>query len=61
MKKATLDKYVADHIQAIADPDNSADLERQIRLLIKDVDRDTRHAAAELAVKLHSEIMNLGH
>ena len=61
MKKETIDEYVEDYLAKIAKPDDEADLKRQLAFLIRDVDRDTRHDAAELAVELHEQILNLGH
>ena len=35
------------------------ELKRQIILVMKEVERDTRHRAAEIAMSNHSEIMNM--
>lgn len=60
MKKQTIDKYAEDYLANI----QGAEPERQealLRVLIKTVERDTRHAACDEINKLHNRVHNLDH
>ena len=61
MKKETIDKYVAGHLPAFTEEYSPKEKERSLRLLIKEVERDTRHAACDEVNKLHNRIHNLEH
>ena len=54
------DKYVYDCMPHCGMEDNLGN-RRLIRLLVKTVERDTRHKAVELAQKLANDIHNLRH
>jgi len=62
MKKETIEKYISDFAPLIAQDSakgGRANLERTLVFLIKEVERDTRHAASELANRLCNDIRNL--
>ncbi len=46
------------HIEAVT---GSSDLERILRLFAKDIERDTRHQAADMAQRLANNIHNMIH
>jgi hypothetical protein len=55
-------KYVDQYWEAITNaPHKSDEQRRYMRLLVKEVERDTRHKATDLAQRLCSEISNLDH
>ena len=62
MKQQTVDKYIGEYgeiIQELATGGTEAEYHRYLRLLIKEVERDTRYAAIEEVNKLTNSIQNL--
>ncbi len=53
-------KKVAEYAPFI-EPAIGDDLERLLLLFAKDIERDTRHQAADMAQELHSNIVNMTH
>jgi len=58
MKRETIDKYIAAWLPVIQSGKRTA---AALEMLIKEVERDTRHAACDEVNKLHSRIHNLDH
>lgn len=62
MKPETLDNYVTTwgpFLMDDAKDKGTAAMERTLRLLIKEVERDTRHAACDEINKLNNAVHNL--
>jgi hypothetical protein len=59
MAQDTFIKKIIDNFKEEINQAKGDDLERALRLFAKEVERETRHNAAELAAKLSTDIMNL--
>lgn len=59
MKKETIDRYIEKWLPLLQE--GAQDPRRTLSLLIREVERDTRHAACDLVNRLHTEISNLDH
>lgn len=59
MSDAQAPQYVDEHITAIEQAKSPAELGRLLRLLVKEVERDTRHGACDVVQKALNEIHNL--
>lgn len=62
MQKEGIEKYLGEYKEAIVEDVRNRDdkaLSQTLTLLMKDVDRDARHAAAEKALECQRDIMNL--
>lgn len=58
-KDETIKAYIGHYKEYIKNAKDDDDLERSMMLFAKDVERSTRHAAADLATKLANDITNL--
>ena len=59
MKQETIQNYLDQYLPAIKEyPD---DVKRTVTLLIKEVERDTRHAACDQINSLYNNVHNLNH
>lgn len=61
MNDAAADKYVEIFHDIIAHSKNDDDRKRNLRLLVKEVERDTRHLAFDILQKASCDISNLEH
>jgi len=61
MNDSTADKYVDAYLTPDFGQHDKEFQRRQLRLMVKEVERDTRHKAAMLASQLTSAIHNLNH
>lgn len=55
------DKYVQSFLPAIQDATSQKDMARTLRLLVKEVERDTRHKACDVVQEALNKIHNLEH
>lgn len=61
MDDKTADKYVETFFDAIEQSQGVDSKKRMLRLLVKEVERDTRHKAYDLVQRLGHDIENLNH